>query len=87
MTQDELSSVLLKLVGFTVVVHAIVGLPETLIGLGYYYFQNFDSQVGWQILAILTGVAAQIVGGLLVIAKSSTILQWLFTFGQGTSET
>ena len=86
MSRDELSSVLLKLVGFTVVVHAIVRLPQPVIGLSYYYFQNFDSQMGIQIFAILIGATVQVIGGFLIIAKSSRISEWLFAFGQGTSE-
>ena len=87
MTRDELSSVLLKLIGFALAAHAIVGLAQPLIGLGYYYFQGFDPQMGWQIIAILIGAAVQVIGGLFIIAKSSEISQWLFEFGQGKSGT
>lgn len=87
MARDELSSVLLKLIGFTVAVHAIVGLAQPIIGLGYYYLQDVGSQMGWQIVAILVGAAAQVVVGLLIIAKSATITEWLFAFGQNNSGT
>jgi len=85
MTQDELSSVLLKLIGFVVAVHAIVGLAQPLIFLSYTYFKFLESQMGWQIFGILGAAAVQVVVGLLIIAKSSRILEWLVTFGQGTS--
>ncbi len=87
MTRDELSSVLLKLIGFTVAVHAIVGLAQPVIGLSYYYFQGFDPQMGWQIIAILFGATVQVIGGFFIIAKSSEISQWLLAFGQGKSGT
>ena len=87
MTRDELSSVLLKLIGFTVAVHAIVGLAQPVIALSYYFFQGFQPQMGWQILEILFGAAVEVLGGFIIIAKSSAISQWLFAFGRGKSGT
>lgn len=86
MSRDELSSMLLKLIGFAVGVHAIVGLAQPVIYFGYSYFKFGESQMGWQIFAIFGAAVLQVIGGLLIIAKSSRILEWLFAFGQGTSE-
>ena len=87
MNRDELSSVLLKVIGFTVAAHAIMGLAQPIIGLGYYYIQELNPQMGWQIVAVLIGAAAQVGGGLLIIAKSAAISEWLFAFGQDKSGT
>lgn len=87
MTRDELSSVLLKLIGFAVAAHAILGLAQLVITLGVYSVQGLGSQFGWQILAFLVGATVQVIGGFFIIAKSSAISQWLFAFGQGKSGT
>ena len=85
MTQDELSSVLLKLIGFAFAAHAILGLPSPIFTVVYYSAQGSGSLTWGQILPFVGGATVQAIGGLLIIAKSSRILEWLFTFGQGTS--
>ncbi len=86
MTQDELSSVLLKLLGFALAAHAILGLPSPILSVVYYSAQGSGTLTWGQILPFVGGATAQAIGGLVIIAKSSRISEWLFAFGEGTSE-
>ena len=86
MNRDELSSVLLKLIGFAFVAHAVLGLPSPIVSVFYYSSLGSGSLTWGQILPFVCGAAVQVVGGLFIIAKSSRILEWLFAFGQGASE-
>jgi hypothetical protein len=84
MTRDDLSNVLVKLFGFTVAVRAILMLPQYIISYGAYLFRDFGSvgsHMTWQIVALLFGVAVRVIGGFAIVVKSSTVSQWLLSFG------
>jgi hypothetical protein len=89
MSRDELSIVLLKLFGFTVVASSLLALPQS---IGYYIFLFIDSptmgpQMATQIFILLVGVAVQVIGGMVVIVKAPAISKWLFALGQGSRNT
>ena len=86
MNRDELSSVLLKLIGFAFVAHAILGLPAPIVSVAYYSVQGSDTLIWGQIIPFVAGAAVRAIGGLLIIAKGPRISEWLFAFGQGASE-
>ena len=87
MNRGELSSVILKLIGFTVVVHAILGLAVPIVTFIPYYLGELSPRMGWGIASVCFDAAIRIAGGLLIISKSPAILAWLFAFGQDKTQT
>ncbi len=89
MSRDELSVVLLKVFGFTVVIRALIMLPQQISGFAPFLFMDFPNgnMYVMQVFAMLFAAAVQFILGFLVIAKSSSISRWLLALGQGNTTT
>lgn len=85
MGRDELSSILLKVVGFTLAVLAILSVARQVIAWILYATQNPGVHMGWFYHASAVVAAIQVGVGLFIIAKSTAITEWLLGFGRDKS--
>jgi hypothetical protein len=89
MTRNELTIVLLKLIGFYLAAAAILNLPQNIITYGTLLISSTNgpnSLITWQVWSVFIGVAVHIIGGILIIIKSHDITKWLLTLGNKKSK-